>query len=102
MPDNASKTEPLTPDQKEIETILSTKKTRLEPSDLSYLELAVVFGKRVIRSKVSKARLFIEVKPGQWDYPPRLDPKESKLAHNPGLTRKDLDYLDEDWEAMGL
>ncbi|MDY3116357.1 MAG: hypothetical protein SOR95_10375 [Sutterella sp.] len=101
MPDNASKTEPLTAEQEEIKSIILAQKINFDFSDLSYLELAVVFGKRVIRSKVSKARLFIEVKPGQWDYPQRLDPNESKLAHNPRLTRKDLDYLDEMWDALG-
>ena len=56
-----------------------------------------MFGKRVIRSKVSKARLFIEVKPGQWEFPPRLDPDEGTLAFYPQMTREELD---EEWEAF--
>ena len=97
MPENAPETEPLTPEQEEINSIILAQKGNFNFSDLPYLELAVVFGKRVIRSKVSKARLFIEVKPGQWEFPPRLDPYEGMLAHNPRMTSEELD---EEWEAF--
>ena len=98
MQNNSPETEPLTPEQEEIWSILSAKKTNLPYSDLSYLEQAVVNGKRVIRSKVSKARLRIEVKPGQWEYPQTLDPNEGILAHNPQMTREELQ---EEWDSLG-
>ena len=98
MPDNAPETEPLTPEQEEIKSIILALKINFNFSDLPYLELAVVFGKRVIRSKVSKARLFIELKPGQWASPQRLDPYEVTLAFNPQMTREELD---EAWDTLG-
>ena len=101
MPNNVPQTEALTPEQQEIESILSAQKSRMIASDRLYLEMAVVNGKRVIRSKVNKARLYIEVKPGQWEFPLRLDPNEAKLAHNPWMTLEDIDRQDEEWEALG-
>ena len=98
MQNNSFKTESLTPDQKEIETILSTKKTSLKSSDLAYLEISERNGKRVIRSKVSKVLLYIEVKPGQWEYPMYWDPDESILARNPRMSRESLEEV---WDALG-
>ncbi|MDY3116356.1 MAG: hypothetical protein SOR95_10370 [Sutterella sp.] len=97
MQNNSPETEPLTPEQEEIKSIILALKVNFNFSDLSYLELAVVNGDRVIRSKVSKARLFIEVKPGQWGSPQRLDPYEGTLAFNPRMTSEDLD---EEWDAL--
>ena len=97
MPNNVPQTEALTPEQQEIKSILSAKKSRMIASDRLYLEMAVENGMRVIRSKVNKARLYIEVKPGQWEFPQRLDPDEGTLAHHPQLTQEELDEL---WEAF--
>ena len=97
MSNNSPQTEALTPEQEEIKSIILAITSNFNFSDLPYLELAVVNGKRVIRSKVSKARLFIEVKPGQWGSPQRLDPDEGTLAFNPRMTREELD---EEWEAF--
>ncbi len=97
MSNNAPQTEALTPEQEEIKSIILAITSNFNFSDLPYLELAVVNGKRVIRSKVNKARLFIEVKPGQWEFPQRLLPSEGWLAHNPRVTLEEIDEL---WETF--
>ncbi len=90
----------MTKDQ-EIDAILVSHNRQLCPSDREVLELCDAtrdYPWRTVRSKVSRARLFIEIK-GKWQIPEYMLPSEAILATYPQLTEQEMEEMT---EALGF
>ena len=87
--------------EQELDLILSQQKRKFTSSDRAVLELCdatVQYPWRTIRSKVSNARLYIEID-GKWRVPEYMLPTEAELAHAPRLTKEELFQMMDD---MGI